>query len=152
MPAGYRYAGLWSRFLALGVDVLVFCTVFFPVTRLVKGVWLMTPADHRWAYGWFITDPLCITFLIIMALYFVLLEGLLGATLGKLALGLRIVHPDGRVPGLKASALRNLLRFVDGLPALNILGVVLISRSDEGARFGDRIAGTRVIHSRYHVR
>jgi uncharacterized RDD family membrane protein YckC len=148
MPSESRYAGLWPRFLALSVDVLVFCAVFFPVTRWVKGVWLMTPADHRWVSGWFITDPLCITFLIVMALYFVLLEGWLGATLGKAALGLRVVHPGGCVPGLKASALRNLLRFVDGLPTLNIVGVVLILRSDERARFGDRIAGTRVVRSR----
>ena len=148
MPSQSRYAGLWPRFLALSVDVLVFCAVFFPVTRIVKGVWLMTPADHRWVSGWFITDPLCVTFLIVMALYFVLLEGLLGATLGKLTLGLRVVHPDRRVPGLKAGALRNLLRFVDGLPALNIVGIILILRSGERARFGDRIAGTRVIYSR----
>jgi len=34
---------------------------------------------------------------------------------------------------------------VDSLPALNILGVVLIATSPERARFGDRVAGTRVI-------
>ena len=148
MPSGSRYAGLWPRFLALGIDVLVFCAVFFPVTRLVKGVWLMTPADHRWVSGWFITDPLCISFLLVMALYFVVLEGWQGATVGKALLGLRVVQLDGRAPGLKASILRNALRFVDGLPALNIVGVVLILRSEERMRFGDRIAGTRVVRSR----
>jgi uncharacterized RDD family membrane protein YckC len=148
MSSRSRYAGLWPRFMALGVDLVVFCAVFFPLTRLVKGVWLMAPADHRWVSGWFITDPLCLSFLLVMFLYFVLLEGWLGATVGKATLGLRVVSADGRVPGLKASVLRNLLRTVDSLPTLNILGAVLILRSEEHARFGDRIAGTRVVRSR----
>lgn len=80
-----------------------------------------------------------------MVAYFVLLESWVGATLGKAALGLRVVGDNGRAPGLPASALRNFLRLVDGLPAFNLLGVFLIARSAERARFGDRITGTRVV-------
>ncbi len=142
-----RYAGLRIRFAALAIDTLLFCAVFFPVTRLVKGVWLMGAADHRWSMGLFITDPLCLAFLAVMVAYFVLVEGLLGATLGKGLLGLRVVREDGERPGLARSAARNLLRLVDGLPAFSILGVVLILRSPENARFGDRVAGTRVVRA-----
>lgn len=143
-----RYAGLGPRFGALLIDALLFCAIFFPVTRLVKGVWVMSAADHRWAHGWFITDPLCLAFLALMVLYFILLEGLVGATLGKWALGLRVVCAEGGKPGLGRSALRNLLRLVDGLPAFNLVGVFLILRSPERARFGDRVAGTRVVLAR----
>ena len=52
MRTKIRYAGLWERFLALLVDFLFFCAIFFPVTRIVKGVWLMTPKDHNWVRGW----------------------------------------------------------------------------------------------------
>jgi uncharacterized RDD family membrane protein YckC len=143
-----RYAGLLRRFLALLVDFLLFCAFFFPITRLVKGVWLMSPSDHNWTRGWFIFDPLCLIFLVIIVVYFVLLEGLLGVTLGKWVLGLRVVQiGDGR-PGLWKSLVRNALRVVDSLPALNILGMILIQRSEERARFGDRVAGTRVIQVR----
>jgi uncharacterized RDD family membrane protein YckC len=143
-----RFAGLVPRFLALMIDSMVFCAVFFPVTRLLKGAWIMSATDHRWNYGLFITDPLCIAFLVIMILYFVLLEGLLGATIGKWAIGLRVERVGGGKPGLVKGLLRNILRIVDGLPAFNILGIVLIVRSEEKARFGDRIAGTRVIQTR----
>ena len=143
-----RFAGLWPRFLALLVDLLLFCAVFFPVTRLVKGVWIMSAGDHSWTYGALITDPLCIGFLGIMLLYFAVLEGLTGATFGKWALGLRVERVGGGRPGLRKGLLRNVLRVVDGLPALHILGIVLIASSGEKARFGDRIAGTRVIHVR----
>jgi uncharacterized RDD family membrane protein YckC len=146
MKSEMRYAGLGSRFLALVIDTLLFCAIFFPVTRLIKGVWLMSAADHRWTYGWFITDPLCLAFLATIFVYFVSLEGWAGKTLGKWAVGLRVVGIDGRRPGLGRGLARNLLRIVDTLPALNLLGVVLILCSPERARFGDRAAGTRVIH------
>ncbi len=143
-----RYAGLGRRFLALALDGLLFCAFFFPITYLVKGVWLMAPEDHLWNYGLFVTDPLCIAFLIVMILYFILLEELLGATLGKWVMGLRVVRVDGGKPGLLRSAARNLLRVVDGLPTLNLIGIVLILISAERARFGDLAAGTRVIRVR----
>jgi uncharacterized RDD family membrane protein YckC len=143
-----RFAGLWPRFLALLVDFLLFCAVFFPATRLVKGVWIMGATDHRWNYGLFITDPLCIAFLVMMVLYFVLLEGLMGATLGKWVVGLQVEQAGGGKPGLIKSLLRNTLRLVDGLPAFSILGIVLILTSAEKTRLGDRIAGTRVILAR----
>jgi uncharacterized RDD family membrane protein YckC len=130
------------------IDLILFCAVFFPVTRIVKGVWFMSPADHRWANGWFITDPLCLAFLALMLVYFVLLEGLAGVTLGKWALGLRVVRTNGEKPGLVRGALRNLLRLVDGLPAFHVVGIVLVLRSPERARFGDRVAGTRVVRVR----
>lgn len=146
--ADITYAGIWQRFGALVIDGLLFCAVFLPITRIVKGVWIMGASDHRWVNGLFITDPLCLIFLVLMFLYFVLLEGLMGATLGKWALGLRVVAGDGEEPGLARSTLRNILRLIDGLPAFNIVGIVLILRSPEKARFGDRLAGTRVVRVR----
>ena len=142
-----KFAGLWPRFSALLLDFLLLSLIFLPTTRIVKGVWLMKPYDHEWVSGWFITDPLCMAFLVAILLYFVLFEALLGATPGKLMLHLRVVDTTGKKPGLARSLSRNILRAVDSLPAFNILGVVLILRSPERARFGDRIAGTRVVRS-----
>ena len=138
------YAGLRERFLALLIDVLLFCACFFPITRIVKGVWLMSPNDHNWVRGWFIFDPLCLAFLVVIGLNFIVLEGWLGATLGKWIMGLRVIGLDGGRAGLWKGTVRNALRLVDGLPAFNLLGVILIQRSENRARLGDRIAGTRV--------
>ena len=69
-----RYGGLWIRGAALLLDWLVFSAVFFPITRLVKGVWVMGPSDHRWSHGNIATDPLCLAFLIVIIAYFILLE------------------------------------------------------------------------------
>jgi uncharacterized RDD family membrane protein YckC len=142
------YAGVAIRYLAILLDLVVLSAVFFPVTRIVKGTWIMSASDHRWAHGWFVTDPLCLVFLAAMALYFVLFEAFRGATPGKTATGLRVVRPDGGLPGLTRSLVRNVLRLVDGLPALGILGTVLIATSRERTRVGDRLAKTRVVHTR----
>ncbi len=143
-----RYAGAASRFAAIVLDLVLLSAVFFAVTRVVKGTWVMSPADHRWARGWFVTDPLCLVFLAVMFLYFVLFEGLLGATPGKRAVGLRVVGANGKPPGLDRSVVRNVLRVVDGLPALGILAAVLIVASQDRTRFGDRVAKTWVVHAR----
>ncbi len=140
-----RFASWPVRGMALIVDYAVFCLVFFPVTRLVKGVWLMSPQDHRWVSGWIVFDPLCLIFLLVIFLYFIVLEGLLGTTVGKAVCGLRVIAVEGGHPGLRRALVRNVLRMIDGLPMLNILGVVLIAKSAEHTRFGDRIAGTRVL-------
>lgn len=145
MTGTISYAGLGSRFLALLIDFLLLSAVFFPVTRLVKGVWLMSPADHAWRTGWFISDPLCLVFLLVIFSYFVLLEGWFGCTIGKRLLGLRVIGTDGKKPGLPRSLLRNLMRLVDGLPALNILGAAFILVSSQRTRVGDLAAGTRVV-------
>lgn len=144
----YRYAGLWHRFLALFLDFVFLSCLFFPITRIIKGTWIMGVSDHRWVSGWIVTDPICLVFLAIIAVYFIVLEGLVGATLGKLVVGIRVIDADGARPGLTRSIIRNVLRIVDSLPVLNILGVVLIARAVDRARFGDRIAGTRVIKVR----
>ncbi len=147
-----QYAGVMTRFGALAIDFLLFCALFFPITRLVKGVWLMSPSDHRWASGWFVSDPLCLIFFIIIVAYFILLEAYAGATIGKGICGLRVIRAGGNgKPGLMKSFIRNLGRVIDSLPAFNILGVVLIIGSPEKARFGDRLADTRVIHVRHRT-
>lgn len=143
-----RYAGVLVRGCALGVDLALFCAVFFPVTRIVKGVWLMQPDDHRWVSGWFIFDPLCLVFLGVIIGTYVTAEALWCGTPGKLLLGLRVVDATGNRPGWRRALLRTLGRLVDGLPAFNLLGIALILTSPDRRRFGDRIAGTWVVHAR----
>ena len=101
----------------------------------------MGPEEHLWD----ISDPICLVFLFIIFVYLILLEAYVGWTIGKRILGMRVLDRDGNKIGLSKSAIRNLLRLVDGLPAFNILAIILIARSPTGQRFGDRIGGTYVI-------
>jgi len=139
------YAGIWPRFTALVADIVLMSCVFFPVTRVVKGTWLMSTSDHNWARGRFVSDPLCLSFLVVMFLYFVLLEGLGGATVGKRLMRLRVVDVNGGRAGLIRSLIRNVLRVVDGLPTMGLVGAILIVVTPDRTRVGDLVAGTRVV-------
>jgi len=57
--------------------------------------------------------------------YYTIGESLLGGTLGKLALGLRVVDEDGDEISFSAALVRNLLRIVDGL-LFYLVGVIAI--------------------------
>ena len=123
------------------IDFVFLSMFFFPITYLYSGSWVMSPEQHMWG----ISDPICLVFLFVIFAYFILMEAYAGWTVGKKALGMKVVDEAGHKIGLKKSIIRNLLRMVDGLPALNILGMVLIVLSPRGQRFGDRVAKTFVV-------
>jgi uncharacterized RDD family membrane protein YckC len=132
--------GVLRRGFAWLLDFLFLSIFFFPTTYLYSGKWVMGSAHHLWG----ILDPICLVFLTIIFAYLVIMEAYIGWTIGKKILGMRIVDKSGGHIGLQKSIIRNLLRLVDGLPAFNILGFVLITSSEKGQRFGDRIARTYV--------
>ena len=127
----------------MALDFLFLSVFFFPATYLYSGKWILNPEDHLWGT----TDPICLVFLFIIFAYFILTEAYVGWTVGKKILGMRLVDRIGSKIGLTKSIIRNLLRLVDGLPALNLLGIILIMSSPEGQRFGDRIAKAFVTKS-----
>lgn len=80
-------------------------------------------------------------------LYPVLLEVLYdGQTIGKRAIGLRVIHANGTPVAWLASIVRNLMRVVDMLPVLYGFGVMAGLLDTRGRRLGDMVAGTLVIH------
>lgn len=131
------------RGIAWALDILFLSIFFFPATYLYSGKWVMSPQEHLWG----ILDPICLVFLFIIFAYLILMEAYVGWTVGKRIMGMIVVDGRGNKIGLSKSIIRNLLRLVDGLPALNILGIILIASSTKDRRFGDRIAKTYVMRS-----
>jgi uncharacterized RDD family membrane protein YckC len=69
-----------------------------------------------------------------------------GATPGKRALGLMVLHDDGTPVGWPAALVRNLLRAVDFLPAAYGLGLAAMLINRDFKRLGDIAAGTVVVY------
>ena len=80
----------------------------------------------------------------IIILYYVIQESAFASTAGKRLLRLRVVGLDGDPPSIQKSIIRNLLRPVDWLPLLYILGLLTIVISSKKQRLGDIVAGTVV--------
>ena len=77
--------------------------------------------------------------------YYILMEGYLGQTLGKMLLGIKVVREDtGGVPGLKAAAIRTVLRIVDGFFSY-LVAFVAVLASRKNQRLGDMAAHTLVV-------
>jgi uncharacterized RDD family membrane protein YckC len=69
-----------------------------------------------------------------------------GQTLGKRLLRLRVVDARGLRLSFVQCLLRNLLRFIDGLPLAYAVGGVAALVNSRGQRLGDLVAGTLVVH------
>ncbi|KFE70800.1 RDD family protein [Hyalangium minutum] len=68
-----------------------------------------------------------------------------GQTPGKRLLGIRVVRMDGSPVGLYESAMRNLLRAVDFLPAFYATGSISMLFTKQHRRLGDLLAGTLLV-------
>jgi len=76
--------------------------------------------------------------------YYFLQEGIFASTIGKHMVGLRVIGKDGDPASLREALIRNLLRFVDWLPLLYVIGIVALMSSRQRRRLGDVVARTVV--------
>lgn len=132
-----RRAGLASRAIAWAVDAALVVAVMELVAILTFGVGrLSSPLERailvatgfvlHWAYG-------------------TLAEWRWGTTPGKWLLGLGVIDERGGRASLRRTFARNLLRTVDVLPGLWLVGGVAAWLSRDGLRLGDRAAETYVV-------
>ena len=85
---------------------------------------------------------------VVFWLYPILFEVLRdGQTIGKRAVGLRVVNANGTPVTWLASIVRNLMRTVDMLPMLYAAGLIAGLLDRRGRRLGDMVAGTLVVHA-----
>lgn len=87
--------------------------------------------------------PALIWFLIALA-YYVVMEVQMGGTLGKLALGLKVVKEGGEKVDWQASIIRNILRIIDGF-FFYLVGAIVVWTSKKKQRLGDMVAHTLVV-------
>ncbi len=138
--ASLQYQGITPRLIAQIVDGIVLAIVNYAIGASMAGAA---------SYSFFGAEalPFVGAGLLVFLLYFAVLEGTWGATIGKMAMKIRVVREDGSACGIGPAFIRNILRIVDILPFLYIIGIIFIQRSDKKQRLGDRIAGTVVVKS-----
>ena len=84
-------------------------------------------------------------FFVLVFAYYVILEGYLGQSLGKMLFGIKVVREDtGGVPGIGAAAIRTVLRIVDGLFSY-LVAFIAVLASSKNQRLGDMAAHTLVV-------
>jgi len=132
---GLRVAGPLPRALAFVLDALIRYAVLFvasmillPLAELGIGAFLIMLFALEWFYP-------------------VFFEVTRGATPGKKAMGLCVVHDNGTPVGWAASLIRNLLRVVDFFPLFYGAGLASMLINRRFQRLGDLAAGTLVVYT-----
>ena len=149
----FQVAGLGSRFVAILLDHLI----QFAFYLLLIIVLLVVFAGSRTATSaaseqldtagkWFVAAFIFANFCIVWG-YFSLFEAFWrGQTPGKRVMRLRVIKDTGRQITFFEALARNLLRTIDYLPSLYLVGVITMLCNKRNKRLGDFAAGTIVVH------
>lgn len=137
--------GVAPRFVAQLIDGVVFFLLGLLVA-LFRGGTYTASTDGTHTAGFHLGLGGLLVVSLFGFVYYVGCEVLLGGTLGKRALGLRVVNEEGGQITWGASLLRNLMRIVDGL-FFGLVGASAIWTSPTQQRFGDQAAHTYVVRN-----
>jgi uncharacterized RDD family membrane protein YckC len=146
VPLSFQVAGLGSRFVAWLLDFVVIVGLFL-VSMYIGAAY----ESARQGFG--IAIVMLLTFAVQWG-YFLLFEWLWhGQTPGKRMVGIRVIDLQGASISFGQSAMRNLLRVVDGLPlvipdvvpVMYGFGFLAAATNPEQRRLGDLAAGTLVV-------
>ncbi|MCM0678880.1 RDD family protein, partial [Micromonospora phytophila] len=145
-----RAARIGSRVLALLLDVLAQLVIALLLFMLIGFGLATLPFDGALA-----SAVATVGVILVLVGYPVLFERFNhGRTLGKMAVGLRVVSADGAPVGARQSLTRALVGVAVEWPGLVlpllswVAGVTVMLTDRRGRRLGDLVAGTLVVHTR----
>jgi uncharacterized RDD family membrane protein YckC len=152
VPAYYTgaptpYQGVAIRFVAILIDYLIIGVIsgILAIPLLVAAIAVNVTNGNVSAVSLGPIVALSVVGLVVWFLYFTLLEGRYGQTVGKMALSIKVVRQaDGAPIDYGEAAVRTALRIIDGLFDY-LIGAIFIWTSDEKHRLGDRVAHTVVV-------
>jgi uncharacterized RDD family membrane protein YckC len=130
---------LGRRSAAALIDVALLTGVFLIFGLTVGGI--STEGGFSVTLNW----AWSLAYLAVVVAYYFVLEVAVGQTVGKRLLGLRVMGADGSRPSVAAIAVRTLLRIVDWLPFLYLVGfIAMLATGERRRRLGDLAAKTSV--------
>jgi uncharacterized RDD family membrane protein YckC len=134
-----QYVSVGRRFVAILIDSVILGLVGSPFADFQKTTSSVGTTYHiEYRGGGFFA------LLAVVLIYYIVMEGTLGATVGKLAMGVRVVQSDGSKCTWQGAIIRNLLRIIDAL-FVYLVAAILVWTSPTRQRLGDRAANTVVI-------
>jgi uncharacterized RDD family membrane protein YckC len=143
VPLELETASIGSRFLGLLID--------WTIQGVLLVVLLLIVANT--STGWLGTTLAFVLIFLIIWGYPIALETLWrGRTVGKVALGLRVVTKEGGQIGFRHAAIRSALGIVDFLLTSGACAVICVLLTKDNQRLGDLAAGALVLRERTGLR
>jgi len=134
-----QYVSVGRRFVAVLIDGIILTAVGFPFADYQR---IPTASGTSFSVHW--NGGGLFAILGLWIVYYAVLEATLGATVGKMAMGIRVVQEDGSKCTWQGAIVRNLLRIIDGF-FFYLVGAILVWSSPTRQRLGDRAGNTVVI-------
>jgi uncharacterized RDD family membrane protein YckC len=141
------YIGVAIRFVAILIDYIIIGVIsgILAIPLLIAAIAVNVANGYVSAVSSGPIVALSVAVLVVWFLYFTLLEGHYGQTVGKMALSIKVVREtDGAPIDYGEAAVRTVLRIIDGLFDY-LIGAIFIWTSDKKQRLGDRVAHTVVV-------
>jgi uncharacterized RDD family membrane protein YckC len=156
-PLGWHYGGFWMRFgarmidgIVLGVPVLILAALLIP--NLLKSQGQGDASNPAFAAIAAFSLTFFLFYFLVVICYEVVLLRYRGATLGKMACGLKVVRADGSSLGWGVSIGRFVMWNVvtSGIPYLNfilmLISGIMTGTDAEKRSLHDRVCDTRVVY------
>jgi len=137
---------VWRRIAAFLIDALVLAVIAIPFLEFTRDTTVQNGNElQTFRVGMDGVRPLIWS--AAGFIYFVGMESILAATLGKLVLGIRVTRQDGCPCSFASVLVRNLMRIADAFPYVipYLVGFVVLAATDGQRRLGDMVAGTTVV-------
>jgi uncharacterized RDD family membrane protein YckC len=144
-PAAVVEDVLGSRIVAALIDVVIMAILGIAMSALFGDIGRHHNGSREGVSINLSGVPFLI-YLLLVFLYYAVLEAWRGQTLGKMVMKLRVVAIEGELTPGKV-AVRTLLRVVDGLPFLYLVGFILLLVTKPRQRIGDLAARTLVMRA-----
>lgn len=145
-PAAHLvYAGFWVRFLAVFIDGVMWQIISYAAGLAMGTSAWRRPTGAAWPDGAF-DSATCLFTGVLLALqvaYEVFFIGKYGATLGKMALKLKVVRPDGGGVSYPRALGRHFAKYLSAI--ILLIGYIMAAFDEEKRALHDRICDTRVI-------
>lgn len=142
-------AGLASRFLAILLDLTAMVVVLWAATTVigvVVGVGAETGSTAAGVIG--VVLLLLVVFAVLVVWPTAWEAATRGRSIGKMALGLRVVTVEGAPISFRHALVRGLLGLVEIIMTFGVLAVSVALGSRRFRRLGDHLAGTVVVRER----
>jgi len=155
-PSPMTYAGFWRRLGAYLIDGIVVgiimkistSVMMIPLSRYFSRIYLSNNPQQLEVMVPSLMIILVTSMLVgmsLQALYFILMWGYKGATLGKMALKIKIVNTEGSDISYGSAFLRYIGTIISGIPLC--LGYLWMLWDDKKQTWHDKIASTCVIRT-----
>lgn len=133
----FNYAGFWIRFLALIIDGLVIGTTAVLINVGIFGLESYTNPEASNA-------PTLVNFVVYLLYFSLMQSSSVQATLGKMAVGVKVVDTNGEQISLPKGIGRYFSKVISGI--ILFIGYIMAGFDSKKQALHDKITGTYVIY------